>query len=207
MENDSAATDKSIRKPDRDMSRSDFEVLGVVPSNALDTPPSNAPESSTSEMNVPAKLKEKGKVVSKSSKSHHHHHHHHHQKDSENLEPGLEKSDPISPPPPDDNEKQISRLPEDDYDSETQGDIPPPGEAIEKHDSGTAGSDFEVGGLIGMRSDDSGRKSPVREKKPQLERHISAIPQSDDEEDAGAGGGGARRRSRLERTISRVPQD
>lgn len=101
-------------------------------------------------------------------------------------------------------EKTISNLPPDDYDSETESPIPHKGDPpVEKHDSGTAGSDFEVGDLMHLKSDDSGKKSPDL-KKPELERHISAIPQRDDD---GNEGKERPKMSRLERTISKVPQD
>lgn len=55
-----------------------------------------------------------------------------------------------------------------------------------------------------LKSDDAGKKSPDLDlKKPELERHISAIPQRDDDDE----GRERPRMSRLERTISKVPRD
>lgn len=83
--------------------------------------------------------------------------------------------------------RHIFSIPVDDYDSEgedTLDDEPTAPAKVKKHDSGTAGSDFEVHGLMRITSNDSKEgkaQSPL--KRPGLERHISQIPQHDDDSD------------------------
>lgn len=101
--------------------------------------------------------------------------------------------------------RHISLIPTHDYDSEGEeavdDDFVPPAK-VEKHDSGLAGSDFEVDGLMRITSNESGKgksRSPTK-KKPGLERHISKIPQDDDDDDDSM-----LRSTRLAKTISGIP--
>lgn len=102
--------------------------------------------------------------------------------------------------------RHISTIPTHDYDSEGEDsveDVFEPPAKVEKHDSGLAGSDFEVDGLMRITSNDSGKtksRSPTK-KKPGLERHISKIPQHDDDDDDDS----MLRSTRLVKTISGIP--
>lgn len=103
--------------------------------------------------------------------------------------------------------RHISSIPSHDYDSEGEEPVEgvsKPIEKVEKHDSGTAGSDFEVHGLMRITSNESGRESPRSPmKKPGLERHISKIPQRDDDDDALSNS--VLKSPTLEKTISNIP--
>lgn len=102
-------------------------------------------------------------------------------------------------------ERHISSIPTHDFDSEGEDaadDVFDPPAKFEKQDSGLAGSDFEVSGLMRITSNESGKsksRSPTK-KKPGLERHISKIPQDDDDDD-----GSMLRSTRLAKTISGIP--
>lgn len=101
--------------------------------------------------------------------------------------------------------RHISAIPTHDYDSEgehSMDDVFDPPAKVEKHDSGLAGSDFEVAGVLTITSNESGKsksRSPTK-KKPGLERHISSIPQDDDD-----GNDSMLRSTRLVKTISGIP--